>query len=372
MVIENLKVYDIKKGFVDGKLCVNGDKFCKNPQGDTIDGKGLLAVPGLIDIHFHGCRGVDFCDATEHAIDTITDYEAQNGVCTICPATMTLSKEKIIEICKTAVNYKSSKGSRLAGIYLEGPFLSLAKKGAQNEKYLRTPDLEFFKEIYEASNGLVKIVAIAPEVKGAMEFIEKAKDTVRITIAHSQSDYETANKAFNLGASQVTHLYNAMTPFSHRAPGIVGAALDSPHSMVELITDGVHIHPSVVRATFKMFSDNRIILISDSMMATGLPDGNYSLGGQEVWVKDNCSRLADGTIAGSATNLMNCLRTAVLKMNIPLESAIKCVTVNPAKAIGMFDQIGSLEVGKKADFVLLDDKLNIKHVYIEGIQIPLK
>ena len=213
---------------------------------------------------------------------------------------------------------------------------------------------------------MIKLVHIAPENEGAMEFIEEMKDDVVISIAHTVADYDTAAKALELGASHVTHLYNAMPPFSHRAPGVIGAARDDEKCHVELICDGVHIHPSVVRATFAMFGRDRVILISDSMRATGLTDGQYTLGGQDVFVKGPLATLADGTIAGSATNLMGCLKVAVQKMGIPLEDAVGCATANPAKEIGIYDRCGSISEGKDADFVLLDADLNVKAVYVNG------
>lgn len=200
-----------------------------------------------------------------------------------------------------------------------------------------------------------------------MELIEKCHDQVVISLAHTCADYDTAMKAFDAGASHMTHLYNAMPPYSHRAPGPIGAAADKEKVEVELITDGVHIHPAAVRTTFKIFGDGRIILISDSMRATGLEDGDYTLGGQDVKVTGNRALLADGTIAGSATNLLNCMRTAVLKMGIPLESAVKCATANPAKCVGIYDEYGSISTGKKADVVLLrKEDLTVKQVILEG------
>ena len=188
-----------------------------------------------------------------------------------------------------------------------------------------------------------------------------------LSLAHTATDYDTAVLAFEKGASHVTHLYNAMNPFTHRAPGLVGAAADTKKVEVELICDGVHIHPAAVRATFNLFGDDRIILISDSMMATGLEDGDYSLGGQAVKVVGNLATLKDGTIAGSATNLMDCMRTAVLKMGITRESAVKCAAVNPAKSVGIYDRCGSITPGKRANVVLLQkEDLSLRQVILEG------
>ena len=249
---------------------------------------------------------------------------------------------------------------------MEGPFISPSKKGAQAAENIMQCDYEYFRQLQDAASGLIKLVDIAPEEPGAFEFINKAKDEVVISIAHTAADYDTAKKAIEHGASHATHLYNAMPPLHHRNPGVIGAVRDSQKCHAELICDGVHIHPSVIRATFAMFGAERMILISDSMRATGLEDGEYTLGGQPVTVRGNLATLHDGTIAGSATNLMDCMRFAVKQAGIPLEDAIMCATANPAKEINIFNETGSISVGKKADFVLLNDALDIIGVYIDG------
>lgn len=221
-----------------------------------------------------------------------------------------------------------------------------------------------FRRVQEKAGGLFKLCDLAPELPGSMETIDELAGEVRISIAHTTADYDTACEAFKHGARQVTHLYNAMPPFSHRAPGVIGAAFDNDNVAVELIADGVHVHPSVVRATFRLF-ENRVILISDSMMATGLDDGEYSLGGQAVTVRGNLATLHDGTIAGSATNLMDCVRSAV-KMGVSLGQAIHSASTNPACAIGVEHDYGSLEPGKLANVLLLDEELNIHTILLRG------
>ena len=293
------------------------------------------------------------------------------GVTNIVPATMTLSEEMLLGICETAKAYQAEgrqeSKARFQGINMEGPFVAPAKKGAQNGEYIHDPDIEMFDRLNKASGNIVKLLAIAPEREGAMELIEKRHDQVVLSLAHTATDYDTAIMAFEKGASHVTHLYNAMNPYTHRAPGLIGAAADKEKVEVELICDGVHIHPAAVRTTFKIFGDDRIILISDSMRATGLEDGDYTLGGQYVKVTGNLAALEDGTIAGSVTNLLDCMRTAVLKMGIPLESAVKCAAVNPAKSVGIYDQHGSISAGKKADVVLLTkDGLVLRQVIFDG------
>lgn len=373
MIIKNAKVYQENNQFkIDDIYIKDGIIVEKLEKDDFIyDANGLYAIPGLTDIHFHGCMGYDFCDGTEEAIENIANYQAKIGVTTICPATMTLEEQKLIKIARVAANHKNKTGAILCGINMEGPFLSHSKKGAQNEKYLRVPDVDMFRRLQEESGKLIKLVAIAPEVEGAMEFITELKEEVVLSIAHTDADYDTVLTALQTGASHVTHLYNAMSSFTHRAPGVLGAALDMPKCNVELICDGIHVHPSVIRASFKMFGEDRIILISDSMMATGMKNGNYSLGGQSVRVDGRMVTLLDGTIAGSVTNLMDCMRFAVKKAGISLESAVKCATVNPAKAIGIYDDYGSITTGKVANIVLLDSDLNLIETILKGNKINL-
>ena len=333
------------------------------------DATDCYVIPGLTDIHFHGCMGHDFCEGTVEALAAIASYELRQGITTICPATMALPEQQLIDICKVASNYRPTQlGATLCGINLEGPFLSFNKRGAQNADYLLRPDIPMLDRLLTASNHLIKLVAIAPEEEGAYECISTFKDQVTFSLAHTSADYTIAMKAFEMGARHVTHLYNAMPAFSHRAPGLIGAAFDTPHCMVELICDGIHISPSVVRATFKLFGDERIVLISDSMMACGMPNGTYSLGGQTVTVTQNVATLEDGTIAGSIVHLMDCVRTAI-KMGIPMESAIKAATLNPAKAIGIHQNYGSISPHKVANLLILNKDLSIRDIFFNGILI---
>lgn len=368
MIIKNAMVYTEDGSFVKKDIAIDGEFISGNESNhnqEIYDAEGLYLIPGLTDLHFHGCVGYDFCDGTKEAVSAMAEYQARNGITTIAPATMTLDDDELTRIFKNASEYRSESGAILAGIKMEGPYLSLAKKGAQNPKYLKHPDAAHFRRMQALSGGLIKILAIAPEEEGALECIEELKDEVVVSLAHTTADYDLSLQAFQKGASHLTHLYNAMPAFSHRSPGVIGAAFDSEHVHVELICDGVHVDPSVVRATFKMFGEDRIILISDSMMATGLKDGQYALGGQEVSVIGNKATLADGTIAGSATNLMQCMRIAV-SFGIPLTTAIKCAAVNPAKEIGIYDKYGSITPGKYANLVLLNQKLDIVKVILKG------
>ena len=368
MRITGGQVFDLHEGFVRRDVCFDGRLLSSSSaDGKTYDASGCYVIPGLTDLHFHGCMGKDFSDADPEGLEIMAKYELSQGVTQICPAGMTLLEEQLTKVCQVAAAHRDANkpGAELCGINLEGPFLSTAKKGAQKADWIHAPDVDMFRRLMAASKGLVKLVSIAPEEPGAMEFIEAVEGEVTVSIAHTTADYDTAMEAFRLGARQVTHLFNAMPPFSHRAPGVVGAALDTPICNVELICDGVHIHPSVVRAVFKMFGHKRVILISDTMRAAGMSDGDYTLGGQAVKVKGKLATLADGTIAGSVTNLMNCMRTAV-SFGIPLEDAVWAAAVNPARAIGIFSRMGSLEPGKRANVVVLDQNLELKDVFFRG------
>lgn len=365
MIIKNANVFGEDYKFNKRDINIENDLIVDSASdNEIVDATDLYAIPGLIDVHIHGSVGYDFCDATQEAIKSMANYLAKNGITAFCPTSMTLSDERLEKIYLNASKYKNEEGSIVCGINMEGPFVSEAKKGAQNGAYLQNPSVELFDRLNDISNNLVKLVTLAPELDGAMEFIENVKNRVSVSLGHTTADYNIAMKAFEKGADHVTHLYNAMLPFSHRDPAVVGASRDNS-AMVELISDGVHIHPSVVRATYKMFTDDNIVLISDSMMAAGMEDGKYELGGQEVNVKGNKATLVDGTIAGSVTNLMKCMKKAI-SFGISLESAIKTATINPAKSIHEDNIMGSISVGKLANIVLLDKDLNIKSVYIKG------
>lgn len=371
MIIKNAMVYTPQHVFAKGDIVIRGGRiaFGAAPQLDEeiIDAEGLYALPGLLDLHFHGAVGHDFCDASEEAIQALADFEASKGVLAICPATMTYSEEILGGIMDAAAAHKNGRGADLVGINMEGPFISPDKIGAQNPKYLHKADVDMFRRLQERAGGLIKLVDMAPEEDGALDFIARCRGEVRISIAHTCTSYETAKKAFAAGASHMTHLYNAMPGITHREPGPIIAALED-HAEVELITDGVHIHPAMVRFTFNTFGADRVVLIADSMMACGLPDGQYSLGGQAVTVKGPRATLTEhpGVIAGSATCLYDCMRRAVLDMGVPLESAVRAASENPARSIGVDSDYGSLAAGRYGNVILADRELNIQKVIQKG------
>ena len=385
MIIKNVKVYTPQKNFVPGVVVTRdgrihdvllGEDISVNASEEepVLDGEGSFCFPGMIDLHFHGCKGYDFCDGTKEAVEEIAKYEASIGVTAIAPATMTLPVDELCDILANGAAYRAEQQNKsvkkeadLVGVNMEGPFISEAKKGAQDARNIIPCDTAVYRKFQEAADGLVKFIGIAPEEGDAVSFIEDVKGEVSVSLAHTNADYETAKKAFDAGADHAVHLYNAMPAFTHREPGVVGAVADSEHVMAEIICDGVHIHPATVRTTFKMMGEDRMILISDSMRAAGMPDGQYTLGGQGVNVKGNkATMVLDGALAGSVTTLPDCVRTVVKEMGISLETAIACATINPARSLGIDALYGSVEQGKKADLVLWDEKLQLVHVMKDG------
>ena len=371
MRITGGQAFDLEQGFVSRDVCFDGEKLEQSSaDGKTYDASGCYVIPGLTDLHFHGCVGEDFSDATPDGLQKMADYELSRGVTQICPAGMTLGEDQLTRICQNAAAHRAKNpgGAELVGLHLEGPFLCKAKKGAQNEAFLHDPDPAMLHRLQQAAQGMVKLVTLAAEQPGALEFIRSAQeDGITVSLGHTTADYDTACAAYEAGARQATHLFNAMPPFTHRAPGVVGAAFDHPQVKVELISDGVHIHPSVVRAVFQLFGAHRVILISDSLRATGMPDGRYPFGGQEIEVHGNRATMADdpNTLAGSVSDLMACMRSAV-SFGIPLHDAVRAAAVNPAQVLGIFDRLGSLDVGKTASLAILDQDLNLKDVFFRG------
>nr|WP_295264221.1 N-acetylglucosamine-6-phosphate deacetylase [uncultured Blautia sp.] len=365
MIIKSGKVFQEDGSFLEQTLYVNDhclvDKAEYQDDGEIIDAEGLLVLPGLVDVHSHGAAGEDFSDGDPEGLKKILRYERSCGITSYCPTSMTFPKERLRQIFASIKGAQTEEGAKVVGINMEGPFLDPVKKGAHVEEWITAPDAAFVRELNQDADGLVRLVTLAPNMDGAEEFIKEMHEEVCISLGHTAADYDCASRAMKLGAHHVTHLYNAMQPFGHRAPGLIGAAMDDPECMVEMICDGYHIHPSAIRAAFRMFGPERVILISDSMRATGMKNGTYELGGQEVTVKDRKAVLKDGTLAGSATNLYGCMCKAV-EFGIPLEQAIMAATANPARSIGIFDHVGSIRIGKQADLLLVSKNLELKRV----------
>lgn len=373
MLFQNAEIF-VNGSFRHGAFRVEDGSFteilCSAEGEDGIDLNGKCVIPGLVDVHNHGNSGEDFSDGDYDGLVKMSRYLAQNGVTSFAPASMTLPYDVLeTAFCNAArLSHEAPQGcSRLVGIQMEGPFFSEKKKGAQNGAYLKNPDFAAFSKLFEASEGLVRIVDVAAELPGAVEFTQNASKLCTVSIAHTDCTYEDAQAVIDAGARHLTHLYNAMPSIHHRKPGPIGAGSENEQVIAELICDGQHIHPSAVRMAFKLFP-GRICLISDALRCCGMPDGQYTLGGQDVFLKDNVAKLADGTLAGSATNLYECMKKAVA-FGIAKEQAILSATIIPARQIGRENEIGSIEVGKKADFVVCDAQLNREAVYMGGVRV---
>lgn len=371
MKISNAKV------FVDGRFIDGGIEFDEiilsvgESVSGGIDAQGAYVIPGLIDIHTHAAVGEDASDGKPEGLVKMSRYYAEGGVTSWCPTTMTLKEPELTRAMHAIRDFvRPGGGAKIAGVNLEGPFLNLKKCGAQNPDNLHAPDAELFKRLYDASGGIVRIVTVAPEEPGAIEFIREIARLCTVSLGHTTASYETACAAYEAGATHTTHLFNAMPALMHREPGVIAAAMDYG-ATVELITDGLHIHPAVVRLTHNLFGE-KLVLISDSLRCAGMPDGEYELGGQPITMKNGRATLTGTeTLAGSSIHLIDGLRRAV-GFGIPLEAAVLASTLAPAKAIGMQESIGSLKPGASADVLILDEKLNIIAVYINGEKVPHK
>ena len=374
MLYKNGYIFTEAGKFIHGSFRVEGEIFTQVldgvPQEAGIDLEGAYVIPGLVDVHNHGNSGADFSDGDYDGLVAMAKYLAQNGITSFAPASMTLPYEVLSKAFATGAKLREEKPegcARIMGVQMEGPFFSEKKKGAQNGAYLKNPDFEAFKALYDDCGGLVRIVDLAPELPGAEDFTRQACKLCTVSVAHTDSGYEDAEKVFSAGATHLTHLFNAMPGVHHRNPGVIGAAAENENVQAELICDGLHVHPSAVRMAFRLFP-GRICLVSDALRCCGMPDGQYELGGQQVKLSGGIAKLPDGTIAGAATNLYDGMRNAV-KFGIGVEEAILSATLHPAKALGCEQEIGSIAPGKRADFVICDENLTRKQVYLAGKQI---
>ena len=372
MILKNAEVYNENFDLVKTDVKISGDRI-ENvetyPDGEGLDLTGLIVMPGLIDIHIHGCGGADTGDATPQALETMSNCLVQRGVTSFCPTSMTLSFEELSSIFENVCFMKDKvSGSSIQGINMEGPYIAMSKKGAQNGAFVRNPDIEEFKKLYDKCNGSISIVDIAPECPGAETFIKEIQSICPVSIAHTAAGYEQAVQAMEWGVRHITHLYNAQSGLSHRAPGVVGAVFDKAKQYgirAELICDGFHIHPAALRVAFELLGEDGSIIVSDSMRAAGHLDGEYDLGGQAVYVKEGKALLADGTIAASTSNIYQELKN-VISYGVPVKQAIKSCTINPARAIRVDQMTGSIQPGKLADILVVDKNFEIKLVLVRG------
>lgn len=353
----------------DGKF---GAVYPENVPSDAIDLQGATVIPGLVEVHSHGAAGYDFSDGDYEGLKAIAAYYAGVGVTSFAPASMTLPYD-VLSVAfgnaKRLVQEDLPGVAALRGIQMEGPYFSYKKRGAQNPDYLKDPDYDGFKKLYDDCGGLIRIVDVAPELPGAVEFVEKASKLCTVSVAHTDSDYDHAKAVFDAGATHLTHLYNAMPPIHHRTPGVIPAAAENENVRAEIICDGHHIHPASVRLAFAMFP-GRMILVSDSGRCAGREEGySFDLGGQMAEIRGGVAKLqGTDTIACSAANLWECL-TNVIGWGIPEEDAIRAATYNPACAIGAEKVVGSVETGKQADFLICTPDYSSRRVFIAGKEI---
>ena len=373
MVFKNGKVFTGEK-FEQKDVRVEDDIIVEVGAGLTIRaGEEMielgdeLLIPGLIDLHTHGCMGYDFSTASKEEIEKMCAFYLSKGITSVAATTMTMDYEDYKKAAATIGDYMESvENHNLIGINMEGPFLSVEKKGAHDPQYIMDASQEKMDELNKLAKGHFLIVDVAPERPGGIEFIKKNSKDFVISVAHTAADYEKAMEAFAAGATEVTHLFNAMNGLGHRDPGVPGAAFASGAN-VEMICDGIHIHPTVMKMVYKMMGDH-LLVISDSMSAAGLQDGEYVLGGLPVNVKEGKATLKDGTIAGSTTDMLREMGVWIEKCGLSIEEILPCMTINQARAVRMDHKIGSIAKGKAADLVIISPAREIRAVYKNGIR----
>ncbi|BAK81661.1 N-acetylglucosamine-6-phosphate deacetylase [Candidatus Arthromitus sp. SFB-rat-Yit] len=374
MLIKNVKLI-FTDSIVPGSVVIQNGKIYKiflnhNPryEGEILDGEGLYLSPGFIDIHIHGASNYDTMDASYEGILEISSTLLKHGVTSFLPTTMTCSKEDIRNALSniSQIIKDNSSPNNILGVHLEGPFINKNKIGAQNPEFILEPSINNFKEIVGDFEEIIKIVTLAPEVTGSLDLIKYLNDKkIVASVGHTNATYEETLSSIKNGISHATHLFNAMTQFTHRDPGAVGAILNS-NITAECILDGIHLHYASLEMALKIKSSNKIILISDSMRACCMKDGNYTLGGQNVIVKNSSARLENGNLAGSVLTLDKAIYNVKNNLNIPLNDIIKLVTINPSKICKTHLRKGLIKEGYDADLVLFDEDINIKYVFVNG------
>ncbi len=357
----------------EGKIVgIKEQKEVDSSEYDIVNFKKSIIVPGFIDIHTHGVVGHDSMETDLKIFNTESKFYAKHGVTSFVPTTMSQSKKDTILAIKTIreASYLKMAGAKIVGIHLEGPYFNLEKKGAQPGKYIRDVDLDELQDFIKASNNFVVIVSLAPEIEKALEAIRVLSERgITISLGHTNATYKEANRGIDAGATYATHIFNGMRPYHHREPGVIGAVLLDNRVTCEVIADLIHLHPQTIELIYKLKGSDRMILVSDSMGATGLNDGNYRLGGEKVVVKNSVACLENGSLAGSTLTLDKALRNIVNVVRIPLKDALSMITYNPAREISIEKNIGSISKGKMADLVVLDESLQVKATFVEGEKV---
>ncbi len=375
MIIRNACILDANFEFVNADIEFDEKilRIGENLTGDTvIDAKGCYVFPGFVDTHIHAAVGESLMDAHEDTLKKICEFEAGQGTTSIVASVAGLQEPLMEELVRyVAVTSKrlTEKSARVMGIHLEGPFFSEAYRGGFLPECIRKPSEEEIDRLCTAADGLVRIVSLSPELEGALPMIQNlAEKGITVALGHSAATYEEANQAFDAGASRVTHMFNAMSPLNHREPGMVGAAMINPSVFCELICDLYHVHPDVIKLLYQIKGGDKIIMISDSEVGTGMPDGEYWDHGTKVIVKDGKTFNEDGVIYGSSITLLDGVKN-LCSIGMPLNDVIKMASLNGAKSAGIDDKVGSLAVGKMADIIIMDQNLNIKQIFIGGKSI---
>lgn len=375
MLIKNCNIIYLDKIEKGSVLIENGKIKEINPSNvngtEVIDAEGLYLSPGFIDVHIHGAGGCDTMDGTVESINTIAKTIVEHGTTSFTPTTMTVAAEDIRKSMKVIKKLKEegTEGANVLGAHLEGPFISPKAIGAQNPNFLLAPSVENYNKIVGDYGDAVVSITMAPEVEGAKELIKYLSDNgVTVSMGHTKATYDEAIEGIKCGACHSTHLYNAMTPFTHREPGVVGATFDTDIT-TETISDGIHISYPALRTAYKQKGTDKVLLVSDAMEACGMPDGQYSLGGQDVIVKNGAARLLDGTLAGSVLTLDKAVKNIYSNSNYPLNEVVRMATYNGAKHCHVEDHKGLIKEGYDADLILFNEDIEIQKVFVKGKKV---
>jgi N-acetylglucosamine-6-phosphate deacetylase len=348
-------------------VSVNKDDDSFDYVADSeIDGNGNYLIPGMIDVHIHGADGFDMMDGTAQSVEAVSKACARTGCTSFLATSVSSSLEDLLTMISSVSQLVGKEpGAQIAGIHIEGPYLNVKRKGMQNERYLRHPNLEEMKFILRKSDSLIRMVTLAPELPGGLEMISFLKNQgIIAAIAHSDATYEEALEAFRIGASHVTHCCNGMRPIHHRDPGLVLAAFEEDHVSVQAIVDGIHLHPAMVRLLYREKGTDKMVLITDALQAMGMGDGTYLFGGHEVKVSQGVATLVDGTLA-SSTVTMNLALAKTVQSGIPLRDAVVMATQTPADLLGLSNK-GRIAPGADADLVLMNEEFEINWTIVDG------